>query len=201
MPRPGIPDPFRRQARAAGYVSRAVYKLKSIDAKHRLVKVGQRVLDLGCSPGSWMQYLGERVGPGGLVVGVDVNPPAVPLAPPLYFVAGDLQSLDLETLKAFSPVYDLVVSDLAPRTSGIREVDEERSLALARAALATAGELLRPGGHFLVKVFEGPGLPGLVAQVREVFEQCHRLKPPGSRQASRELYILGLRKKVPGQRA
>jgi 23S rRNA (uridine2552-2'-O)-methyltransferase len=195
MPRPGVPDPYRRQAREAGYVSRAVFKLQAIDAKYQLVRRGQRVLDLGCSPGSWLQYLGERVGPEGLVVGVDLQPPAVPLTPPLYFLAGDVQSLDLAALRELAPVFDLVVSDLAPATSGIREVDESRSLALARAALAAARELLRPGGHFLVKVFEGPDLPELVAEIRRSFAACHRVKPPGSRPASRELYLLGPQKR------
>lgn len=195
MPRPGVPDPFRRQAREAGYVSRAVFKLKAMDGKYHLVRRGQRVLDLGCSPGSWLQYLGERVGPEGVVLGVDLKPPAIPLKPPLNFLAGDVQSLDLAALREKAPVFDLVVSDLAPATSGIREVDESRSLALARAALAAARELLRPGGHFLVKVFEGPELPELVAEMRQVFAEVHRAKPPGSRPASRELYLVGLRKR------
>ncbi len=196
MPRPGVPDPFRRRARAAGYVSRAIYKLQAMDAKFGLIRTGQRVLDLGCCPGSWMQYLGERVGPQGLVVGVDLQEPLLQLAPPLYFVPGDVESLDLATIRAISPAFDLIVSDLAPKTTGIREMDEERSLGLARAALALAGELLRPGGHFLVKVFEGPGLPGFAAEVRAAFEQCRRFKPSGSRPASRELYLLGLRKRA-----
>jgi len=196
MPRPEVPDPYRRRAREAGYVSRAVFKLKAMDTRFRLVRPGQRVLDLGCSPGSWLQYLAERVGGSGLVLGVDLTPPAVALKPPLYFLAGDIQSLDLAALRAVSPVFDLVVSDLAPKTSGIREVDEGRSLALARAALAAARELLRPGGHFLVKVFEGPDLPGLVAEVQALFEECHRVKPEGSRPASRELYLVGLRKRA-----
>ncbi len=195
MPRPGVPDPYRRRAREAGYVSRAVFKLKAMDARFHLVRRGQRVLDLGCSPGSWLQYLGERVGPQGLVLGVDVKPPAVSLKPPLDFLAGDVQSLDLAALREKAPSFDLVVSDLAPATSGIREVDESRSLALARAALAAARQLLRPGGHFLVKVFEGPDLPQLVAEVGQVFAEVHRAKPAGSRAASRELYLVGLKKK------
>ncbi len=195
MPRPGVKDPFRRQARAEGYLSRAVYKLKAIDAKYRLFKAGQRVLDLGCSPGSWLQYVGQKVGPGGLVVGVDVNPPQLKLAPPLYFLAGDIQSLDLEALRAVAPSFQVVVSDLAPRTTGNREVDAARSLTLARAALKVAQGVLQEGGHFLVKVFESPDLPVLLAEMQGMFASCHRLKPPGSRPASRELYLLGWRKK------
>jgi len=144
-------------------VARAVYKLKEVDEKYRLLKPGQRVLDLGCSPGSWLQYIASRVGPGGLVVGVDAAPLAIEAVPPLYFVPGEITSLDLETIIAISPVFDLVVSDLAPKTTGIRQVDQQRSLELATLAWEWARRLLREGGHFLVKVFEGPDTPGLAA--------------------------------------
>ena len=113
MPRPGIPDPFRMRARAEGYVARAVYKLKEIDAKYRLFRKGDRVLDLGCSPGSWLQYIAAQVGPRGLVLGVDAAELAIPVAPPLYFIQGEVGSLDLETLAAISPAFDVVVSDLS----------------------------------------------------------------------------------------
>jgi len=94
MPRPGIPDPFRTRARAEGFVARAVYKLKEIDEKYRLFREGQRVLDLGCSPGSWLQYLASRVGPRGLVLGVDAAPLAIAGAPPLNFIQAEVGSLD-----------------------------------------------------------------------------------------------------------
>jgi 23S rRNA (uridine2552-2'-O)-methyltransferase len=195
MPRPGVPDSYRTRARAAGYVARAVYKIKEIDEKYRLFKPGQRVLDLGCSPGSWLQYLASRTGPRGLVVGVDVQEPGVPLAPPLYFVPGDVGSLDLETITAITPYFDVVVSDLAPKTTGVSAVDQQRSLELAWLAWDWARKLLRPGGHFLVKVFEGPDTAGLLAVLKADFEFCRALKPAGSRPASREIYLLGLRKR------
>ncbi|OGP70152.1 MAG: hypothetical protein A2Z73_02520, partial [Deltaproteobacteria bacterium RBG_13_60_28] len=165
MPRPGVPDSYRTRAQAAGYVARAVYKLKAMDEKYRLLQPGRRVLDLGCSPGSWLQYIASRVGPGGLVVGVDLTPPAIPVAPPLYFIPGDAASLDLDAVTAISPDFDAVVSDLAPKTTGIREVDQQRSLDLARQAWVWAGKLLKPGGHFLVKIFEGPGVEALVREL------------------------------------
>ena len=202
MPRPGVPDPYRLRARAEGYVSRAVYKLKAIDEKYHLFRSGQRVLDLGCSPGSWLQYIGARVGPQGLVVGVDLITPRIDLSPPLYFLKGDFLSLAADTVKAVSPAFEVVVSDLAPKTTGVRQVDQERSLELARRAWELARELLQPGGHFLVKVFEGPDTAGLVALLKKNFRQCHRLKPAGSRRASVELYLLGWEKRpgpVPDQ--
>jgi 23S rRNA (uridine2552-2'-O)-methyltransferase len=195
MPRPGEPDYYRNRARAEGYVARAVYKLKEVDEKYHLIKPGQRVLDLGCSPGSWLQYLASRVGPGGLVVGVDANKPAIEVVPPLYFVHGEVTSLDLETITAISPRFDVVLSDLAPKTTGMRQVDQQRSLELAWLAWEWARQLLREGGHFLVKVFEGPDTPALVAVLKQHFSVCRPIKPAGSRPASREIYLLGLKKR------
>src|SRR4030042_29356 len=142
MPRPGVPDPSRRRAGAEGYVSRAVYKLKAIDEKYHLFRPGQRVLDLGCSPGSWLQYIGARVGPQGLVVGVDLITPRIDLSPPIYFLKGDFLSLAADTLKAISPVFEVV------------------------------------------------------GRLKKTFRQCPRIKPAGSRQASLELYLLGLKKRT-----
>ena len=195
MPRPGVPDPYRTKAQAEGFVARAVYKLKAIDAKYRLLQPNRRVLDLGCSPGSWLQYLAARVGPGGLVVGVDLNPPAIELTPPMHFVLGEVGGPDLEAVTALSTAFDVVLSDMAPKTTGIRAVDQERSLTLARAAWDWAKKLLRPGGHFLVKVFEGPGIEALFKELAGAFKVCRRVKPPGSRGASKELYLLAMQRK------
>ncbi len=197
MPRPGVPDPYRTRARAQGFVARAVYKLKEIDEKYRLFKAGQRVLDLGCSPGSWLQYIASRVGPTGVVVGVDRLEPEIELAPPLYFVAGEAGSLDLTAITALAPEFDVVVSDLAPKTTGVRGVDQQRSLELAWEAWGLARKLLKAGGHFLVKVFEGPETPALAEALRKAFSRTRHLKPAGSRPASRELYLLGLHRRNP----
>lgn len=197
MPRPGVPDFYRRQARQQGYVSRAVFKLKEIDEKYHLLKLGRRVLDLGCSPGSWMQYSAIRVGPAGLVLGIDVNPPELELTPPLYFLSQDVESLDLAAVRAVSPEFDVVLSDLAPKTTGVKEVDRQRSLDLAFRAWEYARQLLKPGGHFLMKVFQGPDTPALVKELEAAFATVRTVKPPGSRAASREIYLLGL-KKLPG---
>ena len=196
MPRPGVADSYRRQAQAEGYVSRAVYKLKAMDEKYRLFRPGQRVLDLGCSPGSWLQYIVSRVGPEGLVLGVDLTPPKIPLVHPLYFIVGDVLSLDFEAIQAQSPYFNVIVSDLAPKTSGIKGVDQERSLELAQRAWDAAQELLAPGGHFLVKIFEGPDIGSLAAQLKKAFRRFHRVKPAGSRAASKEYYLLGLGKQT-----
>jgi 23S rRNA (uridine2552-2'-O)-methyltransferase len=195
MPRPGVPDPYRTKARAEGFVARSVYKLKEIDKKYRLFKAGQRVLDLGCSPGSWMQYSASRVGPSGLVVGVDLTQPEIKLAPPLYFVPGAVGSLDLAAITAISPDFDVVLSDLAPKTTGLRAVDQQRSLELALAAWDLARQVLRAGGHFLVKIFAGPDTSALDAALQKAFQQVRHVKPAGSRPASREFYLLALNRR------
>jgi 23S rRNA (uridine2552-2'-O)-methyltransferase len=195
MPRPGEPDYYRSRARAEGYVARAVYKLKEVDEKYHLIKPGQRVLDLGCSPGSWLQYIASRTGPGGLVVGVDATLPAIEIVPPLYFVRGEVTSIDLEAIIAISPTFDVVLSDLAPKTTGMRAVDQQRSLELASLAWEWARRLLKEGGHFLVKIFEGPDTSGLAAVLKQNFSLCRPIKPAGSRPASREIYLLGLKKR------
>lgn len=196
MPRPGVPDSYRTKARAEGYVARAIYKLKAIDEKYRLLQRGQRVLDLGCAPGSWLQYLAPRVGPTGVVVGVDLTPLTINVAPPVHFILGDLAALDLEAVTAISPDFDAVVSDMAPKTTGIREVDQQRSLELAVTAWEWARKLLRPGGHFLVKVFEGPGIEALFRELEKAFQTCRRVKPPGSRAASKEIYLLAMNRRM-----
>jgi 23S rRNA (uridine2552-2'-O)-methyltransferase len=205
MPRPGVPDTYRTRARAAGFVSRAVFKLKEIDARYRLLAPGQRVLDLGCSPGSWLQYIAPRVGPTGLVLGVDLTPPEIEMAPPLYFLLGEVGSLDLAAIQAISDDFHVVLSDLAPKTSGVRHLDQERSFTLAWQAWELARRLLRPGGHFLVKVFAGPDTPALAAVLKEAFQTVRTVKPAGSRPGSKEIYLLGLKRraalapKSPGQ--
>jgi len=196
MPRPGVADSYRRQAQAEGFVSRAVYKLKAMDEKYRLFRSGERVLDLGCSPGSWLQCIVSRVGPEGLVLGVDLTPPKIPLVHPLYFIVGDVLSLDFEAIQAQSPYFNVIVSDLAPKTSGIKGVDQERSLELAQRAWDAAQKLLAPGGHFLVKIFEGPDIGSLAAQLKKAFHRFQRVKPAGSRSASKEYYLLGLGKQT-----
>jgi 23S rRNA (uridine2552-2'-O)-methyltransferase len=144
-----------------------------------------------------MQYSAIRVGPAGLVLGIDVNPPELELTPPLYFLYQDVESLDLAAVRAVSPEFDVVLSDLAPKTTGVKEVDRQRSLDLAFRAWEYARQLLKPGGHFLMKVFQGPDTPALVKELEAAFATVRTVKPPGSRAASREIYLLGL-KKLPG---
>jgi 23S rRNA (uridine2552-2'-O)-methyltransferase len=191
------PDHFSRRARQEHFASRAVYKLADLDRKFQLFRPGQRILDLGCAPGSWLQYLSSRVGPQGLVLGLDQQALKLVLGPPVQFRQVDITTLDPQALKSFAPAFDAVVSDLAPATSGIKDVDHQRSLTLARLSLEYALVLLVEGGHYLVKVFAGPDFPEFVAAVKPHFQQVQIVKPTASRKESREIYLVGKKRLRP----
>lgn len=184
-------DRFWRAAREAGYAARSVYKLLELDRRHRLLRPGARVLDLGCAPGSWLQYAAGRVGPAGRLVGVDRVPPAAPPAGARVVVA-DLLAVGPETLRVGVDAFDLVLSDAAPDTTGDRAVDQARSEELAGKALDLAEALLGPGGALCAKVFQGPGLRALVARARGRFRAVRTARPRATRPGSREVYLVAL---------
>ena len=148
MPRPGIPDPFRIRARAEGYVARAVYKLKEIDEKYRLFREGIGSWIWAAVPGPGCNTSPPGWAPGAWCWGWTPAQLAIPLAPPLYFIRAEVGSLDLETISAISPVFEVVVSDLAPKTTGVREVDQQRSLELAWQALEVGPPVSGARGPF-----------------------------------------------------
>lgn len=186
-------DPHFFEAKKQGYVARSALKLEELDKKHRFFKTGQRVLDLGCAPGSWLQYAAKRVGPSGRLVGVDIDPVRVELKNAQTFVA-DLTALTPtdERLTGEGP-YDLFQSDAMTKTTGIPDSDCARSVALVEhgLSLAKAG-LLKEGGIFLAKVFEGPGFTEFYVEFKRLFAKCSVNKPEAIRQGSREVYILGV---------
>ncbi len=186
-------DHFTRRARDEKWLARSVYKLEEIDQKYKLIKRGQRILDLGCYPGSWSQYSTGKVGPQGEVVGIDLKRPDRFAAPNFRFLEGDVLNLDLEGLKKEISPRNVVISDLAPQTSGIHIVDTSRSMELAGKALVIALALLQKGGHFLCKVFEGEDIKHLRIDLSRHFEEARTARPAAIRKASREVYLLGLR--------
>jgi len=185
------PDFYARQAKAKGFAARSVFKLSELDRKEKLLRPGARVLDLGAAPGSWMQYAAGQVGDKGLVVGVDLKELSRPLKPNERFLRADVFELSGEDLLSRFGVFDLVLSDLAPSTMGDKATDHFRSIALAERALALARRLLRPGGHFLVKAFQGADFDAFARSVRPRFRAVKLKKPKGSRATSPEMYILG----------
>lgn len=183
-------DAFFRKARDAGYAARSVYKLEDIDRRLRLFRPGDRVLDLGCRPGSWLQYARAAVGPRGAVVGVDRDPLPQPVAG-ARFVLGDIYQLPDEALRGDLAAFDVVLSDMAPDTTGVRATDQARSAALVEEALGRAERLLAPGGRFVAKIFQGPDVEALRKRMAARFAEVKLVKPEASRAESTELYLVG----------
>ena len=184
-------DTYVEQAGRAGWRSRAVFKLEQIQAKERLLRAGTVCVDLGSAPGSWSQLAARLVGPSGRVVAVDLLP--MEAIPGVDFLEGDFTTP--ETLRALreligpKPV-DLVMSDMAPNISGNRVMDQPRTMALLDEALLFAREVLRPGGDFLVKAFQGEGVDVFTRELKAHFETVKTIKPKASRAESREIYLL-----------
>lgn len=183
-------DAYTRRARDEKWLARSVYKLQEIDNRFRLIKRGGRILDLGCYPGSWSQYALGKVGPDGEVVGIDLNRPNRLSARGFQFIQADIMTLDVEWLIQEVSCRDLVMSDLAPSTSGIGAVDESRSLALAGRAAMIACSSLKSGGHFVCKIFEGEDLNQFKKEVSDHFRQIRLIRPKATRKRSREVYLV-----------
>ena len=184
-------DEYVRRAQQEGYRSRAAYKLLEIHQKDRLLRAGMTVVDLGAAPGGWSQLAARHVGGQGAVIALDILP-MEPL-PGVEFIQGDFRETmvlnQLLEILANRPV-DLVISDMAPNTSGIKAVDQPRGMYLAELALAFAQERLRPGGDFLVKVFQGEGFDPFLQNLRRMFAGVAPRKPKASRARSAEQYLL-----------
>jgi 23S rRNA (uridine2552-2'-O)-methyltransferase len=184
-------DPYVKQRDAAGYRSRAAFKLKEIFARDRIIRKGGYVLDLGASPGGWTQVALAAVGPEGKVVGVDLLP-MEPIAG-ACFIEGDCR--DEDTLHRIKSQFgernaDLVISDIAPNITGIRDVDEANFLDLAEIVKDLSIQLLAPGGSMVIKLFQFPGTDAYIGDLKNWFASITRRKPESSRRASREIYVV-----------
>lgn len=191
-------DSAYRRAKASGFAARAVFKLEEIDKRFRLLAPGRRVLDLGCWPGSWMQYAAERVGAEGLVVGYDLRQCELALPSWVHPRVGDVTTLDTAALVAEHGHFDVVISDMAPHTTGDRISDQYHSEQLTLRALEIAEQVLRRGGHMTAKVFQGGGFGDLLARLRRTYGEAKSVHAEATRAGSRELYLLGRGLKVGG---
>jgi 23S rRNA (uridine2552-2'-O)-methyltransferase len=189
------PDRFTRAAKDAGYPARSVFKLEEIDRRTRLLHAGQRVLDLGATPGSWSMYAAKKIGPGGKLLAVDLEPLTVALPPNAVFVQGDALSLANDDLARFAP-YDVVLSDMAPRTTGNRVTDQARSFELFMRALSVAATLGAKGGAFVGKIFMSDDLPAARAELRKHYAVERLIRPEGTRSVSFEIFVVGQEKRA-----
>jgi 23S rRNA (uridine2552-2'-O)-methyltransferase len=183
-----INDPFAAEARAKGYRSRAAFKLTEIDDRLHLLKRGARVLDLGCAPGGWIQVANQRG--AGAVVGVDLLP--VDALAPAIIVQGDFTEPGMgeNLVELLGGPPDVVLSDMAPNTTGHRQTDHLRIIGLVEAAADFAIEVLRPRGAFVAKAFQGGETAGVLKLLRAHFADVRHIKPKASRTESAEVYLV-----------
>ena len=183
-------DHFSKRAQKEGYAARSVYKLQEMQSKWKLLRSGQRVLDLGCAPGSWSRYAHEQIGFGGTLVGIDIQEVA---GFPGMFLQTSIEEVDVESMLGhLGGPADLVMSDMAPSTTGNRFTDHVRQIALIESGRDLALQLLKPGGNFVAKVFEGQDAQSFVASLRGEFKSVKRFKPKATRGRSVEFFVAGM---------
>ncbi|RMG18535.1 MAG: RlmE family RNA methyltransferase [Deltaproteobacteria bacterium] len=186
-------DAYFKRAKAEGYRARSAFKLQEILERHRIVRRGDTVLDLGAAPGGFLQVLAEAVGPRGKVVGVDLKPIAPLGLPQVKTLVADVESEELDAvLRSVHPGrFAAVVSDMAPATSGVGDTDVARSLRLVERALALCGDHLRGGGGFVAKAFMGRGFDALIDASKRSFRRLKIVRPRATRSRSRECFLVG----------
>lgn len=196
-----VQDHYFRLAKDEGYLSRAAYKLTEIDDRKHILRKGDRVLDCGCAPGSWLQVASKRVGEKGIVIGIDLQPLRRKIANNVRTMEGDLTMAEPVELMHLAGdeeggnarPFDVILSDMAPSTSGDPEGDHFRSVRLCEAVLERCPALLRPpprGGNLVMKVFEGASYPELLRRMEKLFDEARGFKPKASRSESAEMYII-----------
>ncbi len=187
-------DHYSEQAKKERYPARSVYKLKQAQRKFRLIRKDDQVLDLGCSPGSWLLYAAELTGKHGKVLGIDLKPVTIKIPSQAETLKADILTIDRAWIENedLANRFNVVLSDMAPATTGNKMIDAERSYQLCRAALNIAQMALRPDGSFICKIFQGEEFKKFSDSVRNRFKNHKIFKPQSSRKESKEIYILGM---------
>lgn len=185
-------DRFFHKAKAEGFVARSAYKLDELQKKFKLMRKGDFVVDLGAAPGAWSQIASQAIGPQGKIVGLDLKEISLKLNNATFYVMNAFD-FDPEILEGRS--VNVLLSDMAPNTTGIRATDQARSYELCEQVVKISDKFLVPGGHLVMKIFEGPDVEKLIKTLERNFRQTKRLKPEAVRKGSFETYFLGLHKK------
>jgi len=187
-------DHYSERAKKEQYPARSVFKLKEAQKKFSLIKKGDRVLDLGCSPGSWLLYAAELTGKRGRVLGIDLKSIRIKIPPQAETLTADILTIDRTWMDKQEPGkhFDVVLSDMAPATTGNKALDAARSFQLCQAALSIAEMVLKPGGSFICKIFQGEEFKEFSDTVRSRFKRHKIFKPQSSRKESKEIYITGM---------
>jgi len=190
-------DFFFDKAKEEGYPARSVYKLKEINKKYQIIRRDNIALDLGCVPGSWMMYLSQEVGPKGRVIGIDIEDMNIPIEKNMEFIKADIKEISsniewkkIVELNKKEAMFDLIVSDMAPKTTGIKFADAEESLELGEEAFKIVKRFLKNKGHFVFKLFESQGTAEFVKVLKSHFKIVKRFSPEATRKQSREFYVI-----------
>ncbi|SKA74076.1 23S rRNA (uridine2552-2'-O)-methyltransferase [Paucidesulfovibrio gracilis DSM 16080] len=187
-------DHYFKRAKQENYPARSVYKLQEIEKRFNIFRSGQRVLDLGAAPGSWSLFAARKVGGKGHVLGVDLQTTETEFPDNVEFFHGDAFEQDgpFADRRAELAPFDLVISDMAPKTTGVKFADQARSLELCELARDVLPGVLVTGGHFVAKIFEGPDVKAYTDSLRPLFEKVKTFKPKSSRAESKEMFVVGL---------
>ncbi len=189
-----VHDHYFKQAKKEHYLARSVYKLEEIDRRYRVLGKGACVLDIGCAPGSWSQYILKKIG-SGKVTGIDMKK-CVSVSDPRYtYLKKNLFDLGPEFLQTNTRSFDVITSDAAPKTTGQKFVDHQNSLSIVRRVFEIAPHVLKDGGTVIAKVFQGEDLKEFVESIKGSFEKIDLCKPKSSRKESSELFIVAQRMK------
>jgi 23S rRNA (uridine2552-2'-O)-methyltransferase len=187
-------DYYFQKAKKENFVARSIFKLQEIDERFKIFKPGYNVLDLGAAPGSWSQYASQKVGKNGRVLGVDLQPIKLTI-PNAFFFVGDMRTLSIDSLlekTGIVPPFEVVMSDMAPKTTGIRVTDQTRSIELCEKALATAQEFLKPKGTFICKLFHSEEFESFRNTLKGQFGKVEVLRPKSTRKESKEIFFIAL---------
>lgn len=191
-----VKDYYYKKAKKDKYPARSVYKLEEAQAKYKIIKRGDSVLDLGCYPGSWSIYASELAGPKGVVVGVDLqqaDQAGRADGAPIHWLCQDITEPEfIPMVRKIRPSFRVLISDMAPRTTGNKWADAQQSLNLVYTSLEIAEELLLENGNYICKVFQGEDFPKFVEEIKKRFTMAKVLKPKSSRIESREVFVLGV---------
>jgi len=186
------PDKWAKRAKEEGYLARSAYKLLALDREFHVFRRGDLVLDLGSAPGSWVQVALKKIGERGFVIGVDLEPAKVGTSVNFAFLRKDIYDADLESelKKIIKKPFDAVLSDVAPNTTGQKDVDQWRSHELTLRVFGIVKNELKKNGTAVVKVFEGPDTPEIILLFKESFKRVSMVKPEASIKGSKEVYIV-----------
>ena len=191
-----VRDYYFKKAKKENYPARSIYKIEEIQHKYRLLGRGDAVLDFGCFPGSWSLYAAEQVGPKGVVVGVDIqqaDKPPRPESAEIHWLCQDIMDPELIVrVRRIRPAFKVIISDIAPKTTGNRWTDHQRSMQLVNHTLELAELLLHKKGNYLCKIFQGEDMPAFVEGLKKRFAFVKVIKPESSRKESVEVFALGM---------